>query len=55
MTMVPKASIDLSDLLKYLVVEVPAVLCFILNEPVFMTSKKKHSFNGLYMSNDLPE
>ena len=55
MTVVPKKSIDLSDLFKYLVVAVPMVLCFILNAPVIMTPQKKRSFNGLEMLDDIPE
>ena len=55
MTMVPKKSIDLSDLFKYLVVAVPTVLCFILNAPVIMTPQKKRSFNGLEMLDEIPE
>ena len=55
MTTVPKKSIDLSDLFKYLVVAVPTVLCFILNAPVIMTPQKKRSSNGLELLDDIPE
>ena len=47
MTIVPKTSIDLKDVFKYLVVAVPAVMCFILNAPVLIKSSKESLLNGL--------
>ena len=49
MTQVNKASLDLTNQFKRLLVSVPAVICFILNAPVSMKPPKK-SLNGLKLS-----
>ena len=54
MTQVNKASLDLTDLSKRLLVAVTAVICFILNLPVTMNPPER-SLNGLQLSDIIPE
>ena len=54
MVEVNKNSIKLDNLFKILVVAVPAVLCFILNAPVWMKPQEP-SLNGLTMTDIIPD
>ena len=54
MVEVNKKSIKLDDLFKLLVVAVRAVLCFILNAPVWLKPQKS-SLNGLTMTDIILE